>query len=74
VVAHFLTVPARADPELEAPARDVVERGDFFAVMIGSRSTTRRTPVPMRRRLIAVAAAAKATNGSRMWPTPHRPP
>jgi hypothetical protein len=35
-----------------------------FAVVIGSRSTTRQTPLPTRSRVVAVSAAVTATNRS----------
>ena len=38
-----------------------------FAVVIGSRSMTRQTPVPTLSRSVAVAAAASPTNGSIVW-------
>ena len=37
-----------------------------LAVTIGSRSMTRQMPLPIRRRLVATAAAVIATNRSRL--------
>ena len=51
-------------PNSKRPPESRSSDATAFAVMIGSRSTTRQMPVPMRSRSVACATVASATNGS----------
>src|SRR4030095_12550909 len=73
VIGHFLRVPAGADAEEEAPARDLVEArpppcGPGGVALGGAgggpRAMTRQMPVPTLSRVVAAAAAASVTKGS----------
>jgi len=64
----WLAISSRFQPAPTPNSKRPPERwstlATSFAVMIGSRSTTRQMPLPTRRRDVAAAAAVRATNRS----------